>query len=35
MIFAGLNPEELCDLMCGEPEKEQEDEDDGHQDGKD
>lgn len=22
MIFNGLTPEELCDLMCGEPEEE-------------
>ena len=28
MTFYNLTPEELCDLMCGDPEEEQE-EDDG------
>lgn len=32
VVFENLTMEELCDLMCGEPEEEQED-DDGHQDG--
>ena len=30
-VFVDLTPEELCDLMCGNPEEE--DEEDGHQDG--
>jgi hypothetical protein len=30
MIFAGHNPEEMCELMCGEPQRESE-EDDGNQ----
>lgn len=27
MIFTGLSPEDICELMCGEPQKETEDED--------
>lgn len=26
VVFTGLNPEELCDLMCGAPEEEPEEE---------
>ena len=29
MTFYNLTPEELCDLMCGDPEEEQEEEDNG------
>lgn len=34
VVFENLTMEELCDLMCGEPKEEQED-DDGYQDGED
>lgn len=30
-VFIGLTDEELCDLMCGDPEKEEDE--DGNQDG--
>lgn len=29
MTFYNLTPEELCDLMCGDPEEEQEEDEDG------
>ena len=28
-VFYDLTPEELCDLMCGDPEEDYEEEDDG------
>ena len=34
VVFENLTMEELCDLMCGEPEEEKE-ENNGHQDGED
>lgn len=37
VVFTGLTPEELCDLMCGNPETDYEEMEgnDGHQDGED